>query len=321
MLGLDAYGSSSEDEDAPVPVPVTETRNPPMPTTTATTTAKTAGVNFKALPRPSGGAAAKRVVRIPAPALANAALLDTDSDDDDDDTRFGAAKGGANASAAAHGGSTSLASALPKPKRAALGGGGGRALGGGGGGGAMLDLGSHGRADVGSADGFGPGAGDDEDAEDDAPAGPHAADAYAVDDEGRYVNQDAYAYAADAYAVGDDGRTLAEAEALDPQSGDFVDRALRAAAKEERERHGRDVEIVSISAEAVRSGPKSNTAPIAPVEGILQDVFSVQTSATARHKHQITSLLHEAKVSESRILESGQKLTQTRAAAKRKYGW
>lgn len=318
MLGLDAYGSSSEDEDAPVPVPVAATRNPPVPPTT-TTAKTTAGVNFKALPRPSGGAAAKRVVRIPAPALANAALLDTDSDDDD--TRFGASKGGADASAAGRGGSTSLASALPKPKRAALGGGGGRALGGGGGGGAMLDLGSHGRADVGSAGWFGAGAGDDEDAEDDAPAGPHAADAYAVDDEGRYVNQDAYAYAADAYAVGDDGRTPAEAEALDPQSGDFVDRALRAAAKEERERHGRDVEIVSISAEAVRSGPKSNTAPIAPVEGILQDVFSVQTSATAKHKHQITSLLHEAKVAESRILESGQKLTQTRAAAKRKYGW
>ena len=320
MLGLDAYGSSSDEEDAPIPVAAT--RDPPRVTPVATT-AKTAttggggggGVNFKELPRPSGGTAAKRVVRIPAPALANAALLDTDSDDDDWFGGNGATKTGA--SAAAREGTTSLASALPKPKRAALGGG---ALGGGGGGGAMLDLGNNARADIGSGAGFEPAAGDEED-EEDALAGPHAADAYAVDDEGQYVNQETYAYAADAYAVGDDGLTRADAEELDPGSSDFVDRALRAAAKEERERHGRDVEIVSISAEAVRSGPKSNTAPIVPVEGILQDVFSVQTSSTARQKHQITSLLHEAKVQESRILESGQKLTQTRAAAKRKYGW
>ena len=130
-------------------------------------------------------------------------------------------------------GRVSLASALPKPKRAALGGSGG-VLGGGGGGGAMLDVG-------GGFDARERGAVDEE-AEEEEEAGPsaHASSLYAVDDDGEYVNPETRAYAASGY-VEDDERS--EHPVLDSKSSDFVDQALAAAAKIERERHGREIKL------------------------------------------------------------------------------
>mgnify|MGYP001997031798 CR=1 FL=1 len=104
-------------------------------------------------------------------------------------------------------------------------------------------------------------------------------------------------------------------------SGDFVDQALAAAAKVERERHGRDIEIMTISADDLRKAPQRPGAAIIQHEGALSNIHTTQTSATAKHKHQLTSLLHEAKVEESRILEAGLKANQTRATNRRKYGW
>ena len=148
-------------------------------------------------------------------------------------------------------------------------------------------------------------------------ASAHAASMYAVDDDGEYVNRDAHVYAADAYAVSDD----AEQTRANLSSGDFVDQALAAAAKVERERHGRDIEIMTISADDLRKAPQRPGAAIIQHEGALSNIHTTQTSATAKHKHQLTSLLHEAKVEESRILEAGLKANQTRATNRRKYGW
>jgi hypothetical protein len=177
----------------------------------------------------------------------------------------------------------------------------------------MLELGD------GGEDSVARGHDEDEDEDEDEEAGPsaHAASMYAVDDDGEYVNRDAHVYAADAYAVSDD----AEQTRANLSSGDFVDQALAAAAKVERERHGRDIEIMTISADDLRKAPQRPGAAIIQHEGALSNIHTTQTSATAKHKHQLTSLLHEAKVEESRILEAGLKANQTRATNRRKYGW
>jgi len=303
MLGLDAYGSSSDDEAQerePSPAPrAREARvDAPRP-------AAAQKPSFGNLPKPGG---ARRVVTIPAPALARA-LEDDDDSDSDDHAAKRARRAGANAEASG-GKIGSLAAALPKPKRALGGGGGGL---GGGGGGVMLDLGDDGEDSVAR------GHDEDEDEDEDEEAGPsaHAASMYAVDDDGEYVNRDAHVYAADAYAVSDD----AEQTRANLSSGDFVDQALAAAAKVERERHGRDIEIMTISADDLRKAPQRPGAAIIQHEGALSNIHTTQTSATAKHKHQLTSLLHEAKVEESRILEAGLKANQTRATNRRKYGW
>jgi len=303
MLGLDAYGSSSEDEarePAPAPSPrARETRvDAPRPATAPK-------LSFGNLPKPGG---ARRVVTIPAPALARALEDDSDSDSDDRATKR-ARRSGAIAEAK-DGTFGSLAAALPKPKRALGGGGGGL---GGGGGGVMLDLGDSAEGDI--ARGYD----DDEDEDGDDEAGPsvHAASMYAVDDNGEYVHQDAHVYALDAHTV--DGGI--EPSRADQNSGDFVDQALAAAAKVERERHGRDIEIMTIAADDLRKAPQRPGAAIIQPEGAFSNIQTTQASSTARHKHQLTSLLHEAKVEESRILEAGLKANQTRATNRRKYGW
>ena len=306
MLGLDAYGSSSEENeptnnDAPAPAPAPAPAKPAPARRPAS-----AGLNFSNLPKPGGS---RRVVTIPAPALARAAAGD-ESDSDSDGYRAKRARGGEDGGESGAG-RLSLASALPKPKRAALGGSGG-VLGGGGGGGAMLDVG-------GGFDARERGALDEE-AEEEEEAGPsaHASSLYAVDDDGEYVNPETRAYAASGY-VEDDERS--EHPVLDSKSSDFVDQALAAAAKIERERHGREIKIMTINAEDVRKVPKGPGAAIIAPEGQLQHLQTTQASATARYKHQLTSLVHEAKVEEARVLESGDKLNATRAQARRKYGW
>ena len=305
MLGLDAYGSSSEEDeptkdDAPAPAPAPAPERPAPARRPAS-----AGLNFSNLPKPGGS---RRVVTIPAPALARAVEAD-ESDSDSDGYRAKRARGGEDGGVSGAG-RVSLASALPKPKRAALGGSGG-VLGGGGGGGAMLDVG-------GGFDALDRGAVDEE-VEEEEEAGPsvHASSLYAVDDAGEYVNPETRAYAASGY-VEDDGR---EQPVFDSKSSDFVDQALAAAAKIERERHGREIKILTINADDVRKVPTGPGAAIIAPEGQLQHLQTTQASSTARYKHQLTSLVHEAKVEEARALESGDKLASTRAQARRKYGW
>jgi hypothetical protein len=312
MLGLDAYGSSSDDEGPgaeteTVPAPEPAARAPPAMPSKAT--ARASDVTFSKLPP-----AARRVVTIPAPALARA--LDDDSDSDSD--AIMASKRRKTAQTAG-GSGASLTSALPKPKRAALGGGGALGAGALGGGGAMLDLGTGGFGTRANAEANE--CGDQEEEEEEA--GPHAAAMYAVGDDGEYVNPNAaYAYDADAYDDDEngDGATMPANEGA--AQGSFVDQALAAAAKAEYERHGREIKITSLSAADLRKRPgHGKTAPMLETEGMFQQVQATRASSTARNKHQITSLLHEAKVNEKQILEAGFKANATRAQNRKRYGW
>ena len=312
MLGLDAYGSSSDDEGPgaeteTVPAPEPAARAPPAMPSKAT--ARASDVTFSKLPP-----AARRVVTIPAPALARA--LDNDSDSDSD--AIMASKRRKTAQTAG-GSGASLTSALPKPKRAALGGGGALGAGALGGGGAMLDLGTGGFGTRANAEANE--CGDQEEEEEEA--GPHAAAMYAVGDDGEYVNPNAaYAYDADAYDDDEngDGATMPANEGA--AQGSFVDQALAAAAKAEYERHGREIKITSLSAADLRKRPgHGKTAPMLETEGMFQQVQATRASSTARNKHQITSLLHEAKVNEKQILEAGFKANATRAQNRKRYGW
>ena len=312
MLGLDAYGSSSDDEGPgaeteTVPAPEPAARAPPAMPSKAT--ARASDVTFSKLPP-----AARRVVTIPAPALARA--LDNDSDSDSD--AIMASKRRKTAQTAG-GSGASLTSALPKPKRAALGGGGALGAGALGGGGAMLDLGTGGFGTRANAEANE--CGDQEEEEEEA--GPHAAAMYAVGDDGEYVNPNAaYAYDADAYDDDEngDGATMPANEGA--AQGSFVDQALAAAAKAEYERHGREIKITTLSAADLRKRPgHGKTAPMLETEGMFQQVQATRASSTARNKHQITSLLHEAKVNEKQILEAGFKANATRAQNRKRYGW
>ena len=312
MLGLDAYGSSSDDEGPgaeteTVPAPEPAARAPPAMPSKAT--ARASDVTFSKLPP-----AARRVVTIPAPALARA--LDDDSDSDSD--AIMASKRRKTAQTAG-GSGASLTSALPKPKRAALGGGGALGAGALGGGGAMLDLGTGGFGTRANAEANE--CGDQEEEEEEA--GPHAAAMYAVGDDGEYVNPNAaYAYDADAYDDDEngDGATMPANEGA--AQGSFVDQALAAAAKAEYERHGREIKITSLSAADLRKRPgHGKNAPVLETDGMFQQVQATRASSTARNKHQITSLLHEAKVNEKQILEAGFKANATRAQNRKRYGW
>ena len=212
-----------------------------------------------------------------------------------------------------------MTSALPKPKRAALGGGGALGAGALGGGGAMLDLGTGGFGTRANAEANECGDQEEEEKE----AGPHAAAMYAVGDDGEYVNPNAaYAYDADAYDDDEngDGATMPANEGA--AQGSFVDQALAAAAKAEYERHGREIKITTLSAADLRKRPgHGKTAPMLETEGMFQQVQATRASSTARNKHQITSLLHEAKVNEKQILEAGFKANATRAQNRKRYGW
>ena len=312
MLGLDAYGSSSDDEGPgaeteTVPAPEPAARAPPAMPSKAT--ARASDVTFSKLPP-----AARRVVTIPAPALARA--LDDDSDSDSD--AIMASKRRKTAQTAG-GSGASLTSALPKPKRAALGGGGALGAGALGGGGAMLDLGTGGFGTRANAEANECG----DQGEEEEEAGPHAAAVYAVGDDGEYVNPNAaYAYHADAYDDDEngDGATMPANEGA--AQGSFVDQALAAAAKAEYERHGREIKITTLSAADLRKRPgHGKTAPMLETEGMFQQVQATRASSTARNKHQITSLLHEAKVNEKQILEAGFKANATRAQNRKRYGW
>lgn len=313
MLGLDAYGSSSDDEGPgadtiPAPEPAAARAPPAMPS--KATTVRASDVTFSKLPP-----AARRVVTIPAPALARA--LDDDSDSDSDDIMASKRRKTAQT---AGGSGASLTSALPKPKRAALGGGGTLGVGALGGGGAMLDLGTGG---FGSRVNTDANECDDQEEEEEEEAGPHAAAMYAVGDDGEYVNPNAaYAYDADAYDDDEngDGATMPANEGA--AQGSFVDQALAAAAKAEYERHGREIKITTLSAADLRKRPgHGKTAPVLETDGMFQQVQATRASSTARNKHQITSLLHEAKVNEKQILEAGFKANATRATNRKRYGW
>ena len=303
MLGLDAYGSSSDDDDTVTDPPSARTaanraettRDAPEPS------APPAKPLFGNLPRPG---VAKRVVRIPAPALR--AALEDDSESDSEDGR--AVKRARAAVVGGRGGS--LAAALPKPKLAGSTGSGR---------GAALDLDRPSmRVDRASGDALEANETDEEEEElSEEEAGPHAADAYAVGDDGEYLHQEAFAHVGGGAL---DGET--DDASVDLADGDsFVDRALAAAQKLERERHGREIRIQTISAADVRKAGRGVRASIMPVEGAFTNIHTVAGSSTARSKHQITSLLHDAKMAEQRILETGAKLKETRAAARQKYGW
>lgn len=301
MLGLEGYGSSSDDDDDDIVVDASANARSVEPVPVA----RPAPASFASLPRPS----ARRVVTIPAPALARA----LEDDDSDSDAREAAKR--RKTAPEARGTGLSLKAALPKPLRAGRGGGG------------ALDLGTFdegGRAVGAKSDSiaFASGA---RAAEEDEDVGPHAAAAYAVGDDGEYVDPTA------AYANGgaddddDDDDDRNERGGLTSGSArevSFVDRALAEAAKTERERHGRDIKIITLNAADVRKRPGQGThAPVIENEGVLQQFAATRTSSTARHKHQITSLLHEAKVNEKQILETGSKASATRAANRQRYGW
>ena len=317
MLGLEGYGSSSDDDDddngvsahaAPAAEPAARAR--------AVTTSLSREATFSKLPP-----AARRVVTIPAPALARA--LDDHSDSDSDDIMASKRRKTAQT---AGGSGASLMTALPKPKRAALGGGGALGAGALGGGGAMLDLGTSGFDARASAGANGLGGGDDDDdgdEEEEEEAGPHAAAMYAVGDDGEYVNPHAaYAYDAEEYEGQEDDIQAATPADDGAAQGSFVDQALAAAAKAEYERHGREIKITKLSAADLRKRPgHGKTAPVLETEGIFQSFNSTRASSTARSKHQITSLLHEAKMNEKQIMEAGYKANATRAANRKRYGW
>jgi len=304
MLGLDAYGSSSSDDEDER---TATTHEPPKTTTETKTGAKPNGpvLSFSHLPAPASTSV--NVIR----RQRFISTLPTVSDSDDEDSDGSGVSRKRQKSAAAVGTSSvaaSLRATLPKPTR-----GGGR----GASGGTMLELGSGWDVERRKVyEDVRTGSGDvDEGDEEEAEVGPCAADAYAVGDDGEYVGGAAW----DAYAVGDDGLTAAEHTAAATVSD--IDAMLAQAAKEEQERSGREVQIVTLSSHDVRRGPSTSSAPIVQMEGLLANVNTTKTSSTARHKHQLTSLLHEAKVEESRILEAGLKANQMRGQARRKYGW
>ena len=231
-------------------------------------------VTFSKLPP-----AARRVVTIPAPALARAlgrrAIAIA--------MPSWAAKRRKTAQSERWSGA-SLTSALPKPKRAALGGGGALGAGALGGGGAMLDLGTGGfgrastpRARRGRGRGGGGGGG----------TGAHAASMYAVGDDGEYVNPNAaYAYDADAYDDDETTRWCTMPANEGAAQGSFVDQALAAAAKAEYERHGREIKITTLSAADLRKRPgHGKTAPVLETEGMFQ-----QSKPRARARRRETSI-------------------------------
>ena len=71
---------------------------------------------------------------------------------------------------------------------------------------------------------------------------------------------------------------------------------------------------MTINVEDVRKVPKGPGAAIRAPEGQLQHQ-TTQASATARYKHQLTSLVHEAKVEEGARLGVGGQTRGTRLAA------
>jgi len=109
MLGLDAYGSSSDDDDTVVDPPSARAEAIQAETTRKPSASPSKPL-FGNLPRPG---VAKRVVTIPAPALR--AALDDDSESDSEDGR---AVKRARAAESVRGRGGSLAEALPRPKLA-----------------------------------------------------------------------------------------------------------------------------------------------------------------------------------------------------------
>ena len=308
MLGLYAYGSSDDDDGTDTVAPRPTARATPSARKSASTKVASSlppptssSSLFSELPAASG-TTTRRVVTIPAPALARA--LEDDSESDSEDERLAKrARGGGGRDGAG----TSLAAALPKPKRDT--GAGGREM--------ALDLGSRPTVSSGAIGRRDDEAEDEEDELSDEDAGPHAADMYAVGDDGQWVNQDAYGDVGDANANAPEDDIVE----LDVMGDAFVDKALAAAAKIERERNGREIKIATISAADLRKSARGPGAAIMPIEGQFSRIHTTQGSQAARHKHQLTELLHDAKVAEERTIESGVKAAHTRASNRQKYGW